>query len=269
MVLLPKRALRGAVAIAMLSMTVASCAGNSAGGEAGQVDLSGEFLSSSLSSFPLVPDTEVRMNFEDNRISVSAGCNTMFGQFQFADSQLRVSPLASTMIGCPDALADQDRRIDEFLTGGPIVSASTDGFTLTDTEQTTLVMVTREVADPDRPLAGTNWRVESITQEDAVVSAAGFDSVAVVFGPDAVQVTTPCGAGDAGYTTLEDGNLTTGKLTLVPSTQADPQTCSPTSGVLEAEAALSELFGGTVQVVNDASTVALTGNGVTVTLRTE
>lgn len=269
MVLLPKRAFNGALTVALISVTIASCAGGSAGGEAERIDLSGDYLSSPLSSFTLVPDTAVRMNFEDNRMSVSAGCNTMFGQFQLDDSQLRVSPLASTMIGCPEALSDQDRRLDEFLTGGPIVSASDDGFTLTDTDETTLVMVTREVADPDRPLTGVNWRLESITQADAVVSAVGFDSVAVTFGPETVQVTTPCADGQADYTVLEDGNLTTGELSLVPSAQPDPQICGPASGVVEAESALVELFGGTVEVANDASTVSLTGNGVTVTLRAQ
>lgn len=268
MVLPPTRALGGAIAATILSVVVAGCGGQAGSDTDAGVALTGDYLSSQESTFALVPDTVIRMTFEENRLSVSAGCNTMFGQFQLDGSQLRVSPLASTMIGCPDALADQDRRIDEFLTGGPLVSAATAGFVLTGTDDTTMVMLPRDVADPDRPLVGSTWRVESITATEAVVSAPEFGSVTVTFAPDTVQVTTPCATGSANYTVLEDGNLTTSALTLSPLNQTDSLTCSEDSAVIDVQNAMSDLFGGTVEVANNGSTVTLTGNGVGVTLRT-
>jgi heat shock protein HslJ len=269
MVLRPTRAFGSALTAAVLSFALGACGDSGEASSTPAIELTGEFLSVEQSTFELVPNTTVRMSFEENRISLSAGCNTMFGQYQLDDSQLRVGPLASTMIGCPEALATQDQRLDEFLTGGPLLSASTDGFTLTGSDGATLVMVTRAVADPDRPLTGSQWRVESIIQDEAFVAAVGFESVAVSFTGDQVQVNTPCATGSASYTMLEDGNLTTGDLNLTDVVAPDPTVCSPDYGVHEAQQALSQVFGGTVQVDGNASRVTLTGNGIGITMRTD
>lgn len=267
MVLRSRRAFGSALTAAVLSFSLGGCGDSGEANSTPAIELAGEFLSVEQSTFELVPNTTVRMSFEENRISLSAGCNTMFGQYQLDDSQLRVGPLASTMIGCPEALAAQDQRLDEFLTGGPLLSASTDGFTLTGSDGATLVMVTRAIADPDRPLIGSQWRVESIIQNEAFVAAVGFDSVVVSFTGDQVQVNTPCATGSAPYTLLEDGNLTTGELNLTDVVTPDPTVCSSDYGVLEAQKVLSEVFGGTVQVDGNASRVTLTGNGTGITLR--
>jgi len=268
MVLHPMRHIGSAIVAAVLSLALSSCGESEGGTQANGVSLAGEFLSSSESTFEVVPDTKVRIRFEDERISVSAGCNTMFGQFSVAESQLRVGPLASTMIGCPGALADQDQRINEFLTGGPMVSSSPDGFTLTGPDGATLVMVSREVADPDRPLTGRTWQLESITSDQAVMSALGFDSVKLTFTENTVDIVTPCATGSTSASTLDDGNLSTGTVRWVEVPEPDAELCAPDSGVIEAQEALSTVFGGTVEVASEASAVTLSGNGIAVTLRT-
>jgi heat shock protein HslJ len=91
----------------------------------------------------------------------------------------------------------------------------------------------------------------------------------VSFTGDQVQVNTPCATGSASYTMLEDGNLTTGDLNLTDVVAPDPTVCSPDYGVHEAQQALSQVFGGTVQVDGNASRVTLTGNGIGITMRTD
>lgn len=102
----------------------------------------GVYVSTPESTFPLVAGSSVRMRIVEGRLSLNAGCNTFNGAYSVIDEQrLRVPTLASTQIGCPTALADQDQALERFLTGTPRFARSTDGFTLTDDAGATLWMV--------------------------------------------------------------------------------------------------------------------------------
>ncbi|MGH2785475.1 MAG: META domain-containing protein, partial [Actinomycetota bacterium] len=54
----------------------------------------------------------------------------------------------------------------------------------------TIHFIDREVADPDRPLVGPTWTVDSIITGDAVSSVPGSDKVTFVFGGDGRAVVT-------------------------------------------------------------------------------
>lgn len=55
------------------------------------------------------------VNFGDGRISARAGCNTLVGGYSVRGGQLHLTPMASTMIGCPQPLHEQDRQFGDLL----------------------------------------------------------------------------------------------------------------------------------------------------------
>lgn len=69
----------------------------------------------------LVQGSTIAMTFKPDSISVNAGCNTMSGGAAIAGDTLVVTQLASTMMGCEQALADQDQWVQEFLTSRPTI----------------------------------------------------------------------------------------------------------------------------------------------------
>ena len=81
----------------------------------------------------LVAGTSVTLSFEDGRISAKAGCNTMTGSATWDTGKLLVAqPLASTMMGCAEALAAQDQWLSGFLTSSPALTLDGDILTLGD-----------------------------------------------------------------------------------------------------------------------------------------
>ena len=120
-----------------LVLATTGCSGGDADGE---FPTSGVFQSTADSTFPLVEGTSVRMELTDGRLSVSAGCNTLMGTYSVSAGTLSVPALASTRIGCPDNLADQDQRLERLLTSSPAVQVNPVGFTITAADATFLEM---------------------------------------------------------------------------------------------------------------------------------
>lgn len=86
----------------------------------------GAFLSDDVDGRSLADDTRVSVAFADGSMSVSAGCNTLFGGYDATGGTLRwTTPPASTRMGCPEALAAQDAWLTDVLTDG--VAATLDG----------------------------------------------------------------------------------------------------------------------------------------------
>ena len=95
-------------------------------------DLDGRnFVSTEVEGWNLVTGTEVTLDFDEGGISVDAGCNQQFGQYEIDGDVLEIAVMASTMMGCSAALAAQDAAISELLTSGPTIAL--DGGTLTIT----------------------------------------------------------------------------------------------------------------------------------------
>jgi len=220
----------------------------------------GDYRSTSTSTFPLVAGTEVRLSVADGSLSMSAGCNTLGSSFRLDGDRLIVDGVMSTMMGCAEDLAEQDQRLTVLLESQPTVSSSPDGFTLTADDGSTLVFVDREVADPDRALEGTRWTLDAVVTGDTVVSAVGFETVVLMLDGGRATVTTGCSTGVATYV-VDGRSVVLGPLELTPTTSA----CGP--AVLEAEAALIGVFGGTATAEVRADSFELRRGDVGVTFR--
>ena len=140
-------------------------------------------------------------------LNLSAGCNGMGGFFELEDDVLVMSSFWSTEMWCGDELQAQEEWILGFFTSEPSLDLSGDYLTLTGAEET-LVFIDREVADPDRPLAGTDWTVDTFIDGDSATNFSLEEYPWFLFGEDgAIQVFTGCNLGVGNYTT--DGNTLT------------------------------------------------------------
>ena len=138
-----------AAVLAVLVLAAGGCGDDDVGGGADPgpptaADLDGRtFVSTGTEGFTLVPGTQVTLTFEDGNVSAGAGCNSMSGAYDVDDGTLEVEDMASTLIGCPDDLQQQDDTVRDLLTGGPgvildgaVLTLSGQGMTLTTREQT-------------------------------------------------------------------------------------------------------------------------------------
>jgi heat shock protein HslJ len=95
------------------------------GGEGdGTVELADKtFVSNEVEGYELVEGTEVALVFEDDGLSVSAGCNTMSAPYVHEDGKVTWSgEPAATMMACDEALMEQDAWLAGLFTEGVEVS---------------------------------------------------------------------------------------------------------------------------------------------------
>jgi heat shock protein HslJ len=170
-----------------------------------------EFVSTGIEGHDLVPGSELRITFQDGSLSANAGCNTMGGGYSFDGATLQVEAMAMTEMACDEELMAQDTFVIELLTGGPTVELDGDVLTIASDDMT-LTMLDREVAEPDLSLEGVTWQLESIITGDSVSSVpAGVESTLAFFDDGTVALDTGCNSG-GGDVEVGDGTLTFGPL---------------------------------------------------------
>lgn len=221
----------------------------------------GEYLSTVGSTFDLVARTTVRLSVDEQTLGLSAGCNSMSADYRIEAGTLVADDIASTEMGCPPKLAEQDQRLISLLTSRPEVTESADGFTVTGPDGNSLTFVQRSVADPDRPLERTRWVLDGITNGDVAWSAAGFDSVSLRFDEGVLAVNTACWRGKGEYS-IDGTSLDVGALSPEPISD----TRCP-AGVRDAETAIKAVMSEPVTVDIQADTLELRGDQRTLTLR--
>lgn len=146
---------------------------------------------------PLVDRTQIRLSFTDGQFGASAGCNTMGGDYRLEGGMLIMEGGGMTEMGCDDERHAQDDWLVHFLGSQPSAVRSEDKLTLTANE-TVIALQDSEIAEPDLPLTGTTWTVDSIISGDAVSSVA--DLATLAFTDDGrVEVNTGCNTGSGVY----------------------------------------------------------------------
>ena len=218
------------------------------------------FVSTAVEGFTLVPDTQVTLTFDGDNISAQGGCNTLGSTWSIEGDVLVVPPMVHTMMACePSALMDQETWLNAVLTSKPTVAV--DGDTLTITAQgSTVTLVDKEVADPDRPLEGTTWTAESIISAQAVSSIpAGVRPPTLRFEGGAVAVDTGCNTGRGTYTVAGDA-VTFGPIATTRMACLDPNG-------QQVEQAVLTVLTGTATVAIDGPVLTLTNGANGLQLR--
>ncbi len=159
-----------------------------------------DFLLSSAQGYTLVAGTQLRVSFDDNQLTFNAGCNTASGTYSLCQERLCVADLATTDIGCDSQRHTQDEWLADFFVASPRLSIA--GATLTlEGASATLELLDRELADPDRPLTGRVWRVDTFFAGDVASSVPLVTPPTLEFNGDGTfRVFDGCNGGSAEYT---------------------------------------------------------------------
>jgi heat shock protein HslJ len=165
-----------------------SSGGGSGGGGATRDGLDGRtFVSTSVTEAgkgrPLVAGTRITIRFGGGRVQADAGCNLMSGPVRFDGGRLVVGDLAMTEMGCAPELHAQDQWLSRLLRASPTWRFTGNQLTLIDSG-TEVRMDDRVVTDPDRPLAGTPWEVDTIIDKGAARSVPAGTTAFLVFAAD-------------------------------------------------------------------------------------
>ncbi|MDQ2780823.1 MAG: META domain-containing protein [Pseudomonadota bacterium] len=64
----------------------------------------------------VIDDSHATLLFTaDGRLAGSAGCNRIIGSYQSQGTQLKIEPAGTTMMACPPALMNQERKLLTLL----------------------------------------------------------------------------------------------------------------------------------------------------------
>jgi heat shock protein HslJ len=158
----------------------------------------------------IVEGSRIRVSFgDDGRVSANAGCNHMSGAGRIEAGRLIVDNLAMTEMACLGGLMEQDAWVADLLTSRPTLRLDGDELTLA-TSTITMVMLDREVADPDRPLVGTAWTVTTVFAGDAASNSVHpVPAVLTIAASGQFTATTGCVAGQLrGTATVAGAQIT-------------------------------------------------------------
>jgi heat shock protein HslJ len=118
----------------------------------------------------LVPGTRIELSFSDGRLSARAGCNLMGAGYRLEGGRLRlVGPIGMTEMGCDPERHDQDAWLSGFLGSSPRVELRGSRLVLS-AGGTEIRLLDREVIEPDLPLEGTRWVLETIVRGEVASS---------------------------------------------------------------------------------------------------
>jgi len=132
------------------------------------------YASTSVEGAELVEGTSIEVTFEDDTMSVWAGCNTLFGPFAVDGTTISwTSDPAATMMVCESDLDEQDRWIAEMFGAGVDATAEGDALTLQGGGVT--IQLAPEAPDDLESLLGRTWTALG-TVSDGAVSRLSVDS---------------------------------------------------------------------------------------------
>ncbi|WP_330179946.1 META domain-containing protein [Nocardia sp. NBC_01503] len=243
----------------LLAVTVGAVAGctnsQQASDQPTETPMGRSFVSTEVKGTAIPGGGPLTLQFRDGRVTANAGCNTATGPVTLDGGILKVGELATTMMGCPGENAGADDWALGVLRSAPTWKLSGSDLTITGNGNT-VTMVDRKVANPDKPLVGTAWIVDSLVRNDAVERSRTLDEVrpTLTIAPDGSV------SGSAGCNTMTGrAEISGSEISFQIATtrmMCDPQ-------VMDVERAVLQALDGKATATVDADTLNLrnTGNG--------
>jgi heat shock protein HslJ len=156
--------------LAISAGVLATIAALACSAEDGEAELRGRmFQLESAAGIDVLSGTTPWLRFSEQSVAFSGGCNTFTGSFHAAGAVLEVTVETVTMMGCSDALMDQDEWFKTFFVGRP--SFEVDGARLELTKgAAALTYLEADAAGANLPLVGTAWYIDTL-RRNALASA--------------------------------------------------------------------------------------------------
>jgi heat shock protein HslJ len=199
---------------------LAACATGASPGPSSGLPKGRRFLSTAVTENgapkQLVAGTRIQLEFETDRneserVVADAGCNTISGPASLQNGVLVIdgNELASTLMGCGSVLEEQDTWLQTFLASSPALHLDGDRLTLSGSA-VAVTFVDRRVAEPDRPLTGTRWTVDTIYDANSASSVpTGTPAELVIDSTGPFHATTGCVGGElSGTASVQDSTIT-------------------------------------------------------------
>ncbi len=207
-------------------------------------DLFGRFGVTSVVGHEVVPGTAITLTFEGSQLGVSAGCNTMSGQYSVEDDTLVVDTLISTMMACEEPKMAQEQWVSAFLSAKPRVEQSGEEMVLTGRgvvpETMTLHLTTVE---PTVPSDG-EWVLSTIVRGDIASSPPSGVTATLTLDGGSLVLSAGCNTMRATVTRTDD-------TMTVPGLASTRKACPPDQAQLET--LFTDTFAGDLAVVTDGA----------------
>lgn len=205
------------------------------------------FLSTELDGHALVEGTQIALSFQATSISASAGCNQLGGTMSIDSGTLVVGDMMQTEMGCEAALMEQDTWLGSLLQDRPTLSLDGDTLSVTSADST-VVLVDREVADPDLALVGTTWVVDGLIDGDAISSVPQNTEASMIITDGRATLRTGCNTGSA-LVEVSDSTITFDPVEITA------MACEPDA--MRLEGAVTNALGGEVSYSIEAGRLTL------------
>jgi heat shock protein HslJ len=188
--------MRRVVGTAAGLMLLVACGSEPGTGSSGGGSLDGKsFLSVSVTedgkTKQLAPNTRIGLRFVDGNVHVETGCNQLGGKVSTGGGKLKVDGLGGTDMGCDPARHAQEDWVGKLLQDGPAWKLEADKLTLTR-DTTTLVLQDRETAQPDKPLDGTKWLLQSVVTGQTASHTVGSEKAFLTISGERITGSTGC-----------------------------------------------------------------------------
>ncbi|RDI67298.1 META domain-containing protein [Nocardia pseudobrasiliensis] len=223
------------------------------------------FVSTKVDGTPIPGGGPLVLTFADGRVSAQAGCNTSSGPVAFDGDVLRVSGLATTMMGCPGERGGADGWQTELLQAAP--TWKLDGTTLTLTGNgKTVTLLDKKAAQPDRALTGTTWTVTTLVRPNGQVTSQVLEQTE----PNLTIASDGRVSGSAGCNRMTGtAEVAAGGQEVTFRIATTKMACEP--DVMEVERQVLEALDGRTRATVDADTLTLhnDGNNTGLVLRAE
>jgi heat shock protein HslJ len=188
--------LRRVAGLALLAAALlTACNAESASTPNGE-DLQGRtFISTEVTGTPIPGGGPLTVEFvEPDRISMTAGCNRGNSTVDLSGGTVVTGPIATTMMACVGDTAGADAWMTSLFEADPAWTLDGDTLTLT-TSDTSVTLLDKKVATPDRPITGTTWVVDQLISPSAVTTSVALETAAptLLIGEDgSVSGSTGC-----------------------------------------------------------------------------
>lgn len=171
--------IRRVAGLALLAAaTLTACTAESASSPKAE-DLQGRtFISTEVKGTPIPGGGPLTVEFvEPDRIAVYAGCNRGNGTIDLSDGKVVTGPIATTMMACVGDTAGADQWMTSLFESGPAWTLDGDTLTLTGGDSS-VTLVDKKVASPDRSITGTTWVVDQLISPSAITTSVALETAA-------------------------------------------------------------------------------------------